>query len=36
MVKEDKIMSELQRTDAYIWDRKDFNIFPLAYNGSSR
>ena len=36
MVKEDTIMRELQRTDAYLWNRKDFNIFPLTYDGSSK
>ena len=35
-VKEDTIMSELRRTDAYLWNRKDFNLFPLTYNGSSK
>ena len=35
MVKEDTIMSELRRTDAYLRNRKDFNLFPLTYNGSS-
>ena len=36
MVKEDTIMSELRRTDAYLCNRKDFNLFPLTYNGSSK
>ena len=29
MVKEDTIMSELRRTDAHLWNRKDFNLFLL-------
>ena len=36
MVKQDTIMSELRRPDVYLWNRKDFNILPLAYNGSSK
>ena len=30
MVKENTIMSELQQTDAYLLNRRDFNIFPLT------
>ena len=36
MVKEDTIMRKLRRTDAYLWNRKDFNLFPLTYNESSK